>query len=268
VCSSDLIFFVHGLHPVNFNFVVPGGWSIATEMMFYVLFPYLFALQKKLSFFDFVKFSVAALGVSFVAQALAIEVLQPFLLERGLIKSIQTNDHFGFIYSSLLSQLPVFLIGICAYKLLPDFKVGLREMLIAVGLFLASFYLLAVSDVNTGFTGPRTGYNGLIYSTMVAVAFAIFALKLSRVPSFHGFLSRLVVQVGKVSYSMYLLHFLVLQILSWLLQATVFQTVTVPEIQLALLYLSAVAATYALASLAYHYVEQPAIAYGKKLERY
>jgi len=43
--------------------------------------------------------------------------------------------------------------------------------------------------------------------------------------------------------------------------------VTIPEFQLAALYHSAVAATYALASLACRHLEQPAIAFSKKLEQ-
>ena len=32
-------FFLHGLHPEAINSVIPGGWSIAVEMTFYLFFP-------------------------------------------------------------------------------------------------------------------------------------------------------------------------------------------------------------------------------------
>ncbi len=32
-------FFVHGFSPAAYNSIVPGGWSIAVEMVFYVFFP-------------------------------------------------------------------------------------------------------------------------------------------------------------------------------------------------------------------------------------
>ena len=37
------LFFVHGFVPAANNNIVPGGWSIGTEMAFYALFPLLFA---------------------------------------------------------------------------------------------------------------------------------------------------------------------------------------------------------------------------------
>ena len=35
-------FFMHGWHPETITSVVPGGWSIAVEMTFYLFVPYLF----------------------------------------------------------------------------------------------------------------------------------------------------------------------------------------------------------------------------------
>lgn len=34
--------FLHGWHPYTFTSIVPGGWSIAVEMTFYILFPLIF----------------------------------------------------------------------------------------------------------------------------------------------------------------------------------------------------------------------------------
>jgi peptidoglycan/LPS O-acetylase OafA/YrhL len=47
---GDVIFtslFLHGFRPTAINSVVPGGWSIADEMTFYALFPFIFFLSKK-----------------------------------------------------------------------------------------------------------------------------------------------------------------------------------------------------------------------------
>ena len=35
------IFLLHGFWPNTINSIVPGGWSIADEVIFYILFPYL-----------------------------------------------------------------------------------------------------------------------------------------------------------------------------------------------------------------------------------
>ena len=36
--------FLHGWHPETINTVVPGGWSIAVEMSFYLFVPLLFSV--------------------------------------------------------------------------------------------------------------------------------------------------------------------------------------------------------------------------------
>ncbi|MGE9115721.1 hypothetical protein, partial [Escherichia coli] len=41
------ILFVHGWFPSAINTVVPGGWSIAAEAMFYVIFPLLLVASRR-----------------------------------------------------------------------------------------------------------------------------------------------------------------------------------------------------------------------------
>ncbi len=85
------------------------------------------------------KFSLGALSFSVFVQVLTKEVVQPFIVERGLIQTVRTNEHFGYAYSSLVNKYPDFLIGICAYKLLPKSEVGLGEMRVAGGYFPQAF---------------------------------------------------------------------------------------------------------------------------------
>jgi len=40
------ILFLHGFSPAANNSVVPGGWSIGCEMLFYILFPFILSLTK------------------------------------------------------------------------------------------------------------------------------------------------------------------------------------------------------------------------------
>ncbi len=42
-------FFVHGVSPYWINTVVPGGWTISVEMMFYCLVPFLFKKIKNMN---------------------------------------------------------------------------------------------------------------------------------------------------------------------------------------------------------------------------
>ncbi len=43
------LFFVHGWNPVSVNTVVPGGWSIGAEFMFYLCIPVLFRYIRSLT---------------------------------------------------------------------------------------------------------------------------------------------------------------------------------------------------------------------------
>jgi peptidoglycan/LPS O-acetylase OafA/YrhL len=61
------LFFVHGFFPNNYNFVVPGGWSISTEMVFYVIFPVFFIIQARLTLYKLFIVGIFVAFMSFVS---------------------------------------------------------------------------------------------------------------------------------------------------------------------------------------------------------
>ena len=65
--------FLHGWHPFSFNCIVPGGWSIAVEMTFYVFFPLLFLWLHSL------KRSAAAVLLGLLYSVFALHFLLPQL---------------------------------------------------------------------------------------------------------------------------------------------------------------------------------------------
>jgi len=251
------LLFLHGFHPKNFNFVVPGGWSIATEMAFYAIFPILFSIQSKLRFNGFLKFALLIIFISFVSQFVAIEIIQPALLDKGIIKSIQVNDEFGFMYGSIVNQINVFLIGMLTFK-------KLKETIISNSMLLFAALLCCVSCFLLNTTTFKTGYNGFIYPILSAIAFGIFAIKLSSIENFKNSFSQCLIKIGKVSFSMYLLHFLFLDIVNYAYKKTLFKALLNSELQLIILFLTLTAITYIAAELSYKKLEQPAINFGKR----
>lgn len=251
------ILFVHGFHPKNFNFVVPGGWSISTEMSFYFIFPILYMIQSKLKFFGLFNFTLFIIFLSFILQYVAIEIIQPVLFEKGIIKSIHVNDEFGFIYCSIFNQINVFLIGILTFKKLKMTNISNSVLLFAVLLCCISCFLL-----NT--TTLKNGYNGFIYPILSAISFGIFAIKLSNVKNFSNIISKYIIKIGKVSFSMYILHFLFLDIIIYIYKKSLFKVILIPEFQLIIFFFTLTAITYLASELSYKYLEKPAINFGKR----
>ena len=254
------LIFLHGFHPKNYNYVVPGGWSIATEVSFYAIFPILFAIHSKLTFNSFLKFTLLVTSISFISQLVAIEIIQTWLVEKEMLKSIVVNDKFGFMYCSIVNQINVFLIGMLTFKKLKDTTISNYTLLFAALLCCISCYLL-----NT--TTFKTGYNGFVYPILSAIAFGIFAIKLSSIKSFKSVVLKYLINIGQVSLSMFLLHFIFLDIINFIYKKTLFKTFLNPELQLIILFSTLVAITYFAAKLSYEKLEKPAINLGKRFIR-
>lgn len=53
----------------------------------------------------------------------------------------------------------------------------------------------------------KTGYNGFIYPILSALAFGIFSIRLSKIGCFETLTAKILIRIGRVSFSMYLIHF-------------------------------------------------------------
>ena len=169
------VLFLHGFYEPANNNVVPGGWSIATEMSFYAIFPLMFAMFEYLG-----KWRLAVAGL--------------IIALCGVLEVARHWTWTDFQYFSLLNQLPVFVIGILAYyqiknpaaKKLPIVIAGVLALLVAAGLLNSaapiSYYFLPM---------------------LCACTFAALALVLSRLSIRYP---PLLVNIGKRSYSIYILH--------------------------------------------------------------
>ncbi|MGH7202892.1 MAG: acyltransferase family protein, partial [Candidatus Levyibacteriota bacterium] len=95
--------FTNGFSPYWINNIVFGGWSIAVETAFYLLFPLLFYKIKSLRF--------SLLITCFVA--ITMQLLRLYLLS---LPQVQHNPDFQtFTFEFFPSQLPIFLIGMTVF---------------------------------------------------------------------------------------------------------------------------------------------------------
>lgn len=186
------VLFIHGFYPPGNNNVVPGGWSIATEMSFYAVFPLLFAI------FVHIEKKREAVGGLIIALCGAVE------LTMGSLTGLWPTN-LSFEYLSLLNQLPVFVIGMMAYyrlekapeKILPAAIVGTLSLLAAIALWKWQSHARM-----TFFFIPM----------LFACAFSASALVLGRISIRYP---DILVSIGKNSYSIYILHVALLFLTDW-----------------------------------------------------
>ncbi len=110
----------------------------------------------------------------------------------------------------------------------------------------------------------KTGYNGFIYPILSALAFGIFSIRLSKIGCFETLTAKILIRIGRVSFSMYLIHFLFLEIINFIYQKTIFYLIHVPELKLLVLMTSVVTVSYYGSRLTYATIEKPAINFGMR----
>jgi peptidoglycan/LPS O-acetylase OafA/YrhL len=184
------LFFVHAFSPYWINSVVPGGWSVGIEVLFYLIFPFLFFKIKSLS---------GAINVTLIS-ILAAKVITSLMFKN---QPIDDNPLWGtYIYESFISQLPVFLMGICLFHIRGfNANSDKRSKLNQSYLFLAILIVFQVSGANI--FKPHYLY---------AIAFGLLAFSLSKLnPKL--IVNKLLAGIGKISYSLYLIHIVVANLL-------------------------------------------------------
>ncbi len=187
----------HGWHPVSMNSVVPGGWSIAVEATFYLVAPLLFAWikdwQGALSFLLLTL--LGCMGGNHILHALASR----HLLFAGVDQEVMDLFYYRWIFS----QLPVFACGILAFRL--------WQILPATFLSKRNGWLLLITAAVLLNASIGGGGRPLIPEQLwFALGFLLLLLSLAVHPA--GLLvNAATCFLGRVSYSFYLLHFVVLE---------------------------------------------------------
>jgi peptidoglycan/LPS O-acetylase OafA/YrhL len=240
--------FLHGWHPETINSLVPGGWSIAAEAMFYLLLPLLFRLVTSRTA------AWAFLGFTLLLDPWMTRWLAPVLTPAYPAGFEYLADNFRYFW--IFAQLPVFALGIVLYFLLRD-RLEQPDRRLGLGCLVLAAALGAVLFCQPHPTDPPSFAIGVLYG----VAFLLFGLALNLTHS-RVLINRPVVFLGKVSYSLYFVHFAIFQYLfpRWPGGLPVRGPWATP---LAFVLVLPVAA--GIAFLTYRLVELPGIALGRKL---
>jgi peptidoglycan/LPS O-acetylase OafA/YrhL len=241
-------FFIHGFYPPANNNIVPGGWSIGTEMAFYLCFPILFILFKKL----------ASLSPNQMISRFALIIGFYYFLEyRYTIWAgvdITTNE---FIYSNLLNQLPVFLVGLLAYLLIKN--QFLEKIPLIINIFflcLFTFITLALWRSDLTLVSP---FMFIPFTVGIAFIFLYNLFAGTRLLNFS-----ILQRIGQLSYSMYIWHFM----FAWYFLEYLngwFGYKGKPITVLAGYYILVVLFSFILGIFSEKFIEKPGINFGRKL---
>lgn len=248
----------HGWHPTSINSVVPGGWSIAVEMTYYLLIPLLVVWVVNL------RRATIATVAALVAAALINELIRPVLEPRFAHLGNKLVSHFLFHWFP--NQLPVFLLGFVLYHLMqtglprPKHGAGQNETHRRFSILL----LILAACMIVGFAWLRGTFPPVHF--LYGLAFVALTWGLSRQP-IRLLVNRPLCLVGKLSYSCYLCHFALLDLfvttVGWRMQKW-----TMPLASLwhfLIFWVCMLIATVVVATVTYRLIEMPGMALGKRV---
>jgi peptidoglycan/LPS O-acetylase OafA/YrhL len=179
------ILFLNSFNYAGYNNIVPGGWSIGTEMLFYLVFPYIFMLYERVKrrylYFLFPVLSLLIATIYTIAGA-------------SVFKEEMYTNHF--FYAFILNQLPVFMVGVSFYFIERHYAANLHAAISLTAfmiLFATSFILYR-----------KLNHNINLYIFVSAISFVFLFLALKKINIRLPILSR----IGQLSFSIYIFHFL------------------------------------------------------------
>jgi peptidoglycan/LPS O-acetylase OafA/YrhL len=233
-------FLLQGIRPEwIFGPIVPGGWSVCAEAVFYCLFPAIVAnitsLSRALWLF------VASLVISGLWRSVGLKALP------GIFPDATPGQLWEFVYFTFPAQLPAFAAGITGYFLLPRFSRlsrGTLELII-LGAFAGMAWFAVYKQEN------------------IAAFAALFSIVAACMANGAGayLVNKLIGHVGRCSFSIYLLQWkgieLVLPLAGFCL----------PAFRPAAVFIGAVLLSTAFATVTYFLVERPMIRLGSRLLR-
>lgn len=226
------IFFIQGFNPLYINSIVTGGWSIAVEMTFYLMIPAFYKICSNLNRTAICFFWIYLAGR-----------ITTFVLKTTHSPISPVFKDFLFYY--LPNQLPIFLFGFALFHIIirKDTKLQVSGLL-----HIAMFILLAFSFWRDWFT------------TQCALIFPMVWI-VSAAPQIPIWNNRILQYVGKISFSLYLVHFSAIQLvksMGWL------DAYTNPWIHFASRYLLITLIAIVFSTITYYLVEKPGISLGNK----
>jgi peptidoglycan/LPS O-acetylase OafA/YrhL len=243
------LLFIHGWTPETINLVVPGGWTIGVEMTFYAAFPLIATTITTLP--RAILFLAAACGLAAIANSAA----------QHLMTATPPQALAFFVYYWFPNALPVFACGCLAYHLRRWAPVDRGAAVPLLGITVLLLLYCAWWPL------PWFPTLGGLMSRSLLTGFVSVVLALSLAgPRMPWLVNRGTCFVGKVSFSAYLLHFLIVLPLTDYL-GPIHASRTMSVVLFAASLTAVMGVTVWLSSLTYRFIERPCIQAGNRLIR-
>jgi len=239
------ILFLHGFYQPANNNIVPGGWSIGTEMAFYVIFPLLYFYAKKIK---------EQIAQSFIIITIVIIILSQLIFYIIYIYTHHSVYNDNFMYFTIINQLPVFYSGIVYFFIEKNgilktnwkFDLTLFVLLTLLSLFL---WLLKINHLFT------------IIPFISGISF-VFLIEIFKKKQFLN--HPLLLRIGTVSFSMYIIHFIFAWEISSKISPILIKFLGV-YLTLIIVYSISIVCSFKLALLSEKFIEKPFIEMGKRI---
>ena len=239
------------LHPETSSSVVPGGWSISLEILFYLMVPVLFLVVNKL-------WKACLLVMSGL-------VVFPFInhvlsqIFRGFMHAEFTPvEVYLFWYRSPFNQIGAFACGFLLFYLTKSkgLSITFSRVIVNRSFLIGSVVLMLILPF----------YDGSLKHLLFSLDFVIFAFMLSLLPSLI-FVNSFFSFFGRISFSCYLLHFFVLKELTRLFSQADYLVLS--DVGLfGLLLIMTIICTLPLALLSFRWIEVPAQSFASSVMNY
>jgi peptidoglycan/LPS O-acetylase OafA/YrhL len=241
------ILFIHGFVLSANNNVVPGGWSIGTEMAFYLLFPILFALFDR----AYKQYGINAL-YGLVGLSILLNIGVQLVLQQLFTIVVDDNP---FIYYNIINQLPVFLLGMTI------FFHHHHRISVQLSMPIQIVIFIAVTIAGIILLPSKQYWLVATFLPVIAGTSFVFLLNILRELKYSN---TFLAEIGRASYSMYIFHFM----FAWYLVpgiGLILKKGILPELLLVCSIFLVTRFTFMVAKLSQKYIEAPGILLGKIL---